>query len=234
MVKGEKKKLRQFSSGLITSFWTPILSCLRWFEEFRRNLNEGRVCWNKKEKGRKHEINALNHLISSELFNFFSLIINQKASKNKYNERVSISPLSVSKHERIDSTWNIMKIHVHKPVVSWERKKKKNGKKYHQKGRKLIINIMMMKTRIVKSKSLRDENSFTTALQNYYDFLSFLTTRAQPCLFLSWLNTHRDILKSIKFAFCQLLTSNEILASLPLVDSTQSMMLLPKKNRKIV
>lgn len=67
------------------------------------------------EKGENiNEINALNHLISSELFNFSSLIINQIAPENKV-QWVEIffpsilSPFNVSEHEKIGSTWNIMK-----------------------------------------------------------------------------------------------------------------------------
>lgn len=73
----------------------------------------------RKAKGR-NEINTLNHLISSELFNFSSIIINQKASENKHNElRVFcvflLSRLLASKRNEAWKNWLDMKhneIHV--------------------------------------------------------------------------------------------------------------------------
>ena len=48
------------------------------------NLNELIQKWGKAKS--RNETDALNHLISSELFNFSSITINQKALENKHNE----------------------------------------------------------------------------------------------------------------------------------------------------
>lgn len=104
-----------------------IQSYLAWYNLKKPlgNLNELIA----EEKGENiNEINALNHLISSELFNFSSLIINQIASENKVQWVEIFSFLSFA-IQRIEAwkNWLDMKhneIHVYKrSELSWARRR---------------------------------------------------------------------------------------------------------------
>lgn len=77
-------------------------------------------------------------MISSELFNFSSLIINQKASENKYNEsrlfHFSLAfphPSNVSKHEKIQLDMEHNEIRVHKRVWETSPSAKKTYYEHH-------------------------------------------------------------------------------------------------------
>lgn len=137
----------------------PIRSSKHWYHPIKFRLKNLRVLliviWIElKRKRENREITALNHLISSELFNFPFLIINQKASEGNTmnflrllftNER--IEPWKT----QLDTKHN--EIYVRKRVVVDENGSSALEKTYYEHHFPFSVSLSKWKNIVAKSRS---------------------------------------------------------------------------------
>lgn len=121
---------------------------------------------------------------------------------------------SVLKHEKIDSTWNIMKSHAQTGLC-----RNFSSAEISPRGEDLLwrswwkFSPFFRRLIVVNRKYCRMSTRSSAELLLRGNLLSsFPASLFNDSLFLSWLNTLKNFLsqKVLNFSFCQLLTSNEI------------------------